>query len=202
MGRLADNKRVIGADLRNEVRGLWGTMSWERWATAAEHCGKRLLALNPAWLIVVGGTGSGNDLSGVAARPVQLQVSHRVVYSVHVYGWSGWGSLGGRFVQRPYRSFAAAMQSAWSYLLESETGDSGPVPVWVAEFGAPHRPSVGDVCYWQHLLRFLAAVDADFGYWAVNPRKTDGSEETYKLVDDDWLTPVLDYRLRDLLGLG
>lgn len=76
-----DNPYVIGADLRNEVRGLWGTMSWDRWATAAEACGNRLLKLRKDWLIVVGGTESGNDLSGVAKRPVRLDLDHRVVYS-------------------------------------------------------------------------------------------------------------------------
>lgn len=202
MGRLADNALVIGADLRNEVRGLWGTMRWERWATAAERCGNRLLALKPTWLVVVGGTESGNDLSGVARRPVRLAVDRRVVYAAHVYSWSGWGSREGRFAGRTYDSFAAAMRTSWAYVLEQDEA-----PVWVAEFGAPRQPSVGDARYWQHLVRFLAAVDADLGYWAVNPRKPDrkgggnGSEETYALVRDDWQTPVLDYRMRDLSRL-
>lgn len=197
MARFVDNPFVIGVDLRNEVRGLWGTMTWDRWATAAERCGNRLLKLKADWLVVVGGTESGNDLTGVTRRPVRLDLDHRVVYSAHVYAWSGWGSHEGRYAQRGYASFVAAMRRNWAYLVEGNLD-----PVWVGEFGAPHQPSVGDANYWQNLLRFLKANDADFGYWAINPRKPAAhAEETYALVEDDWLTPVLDYRMRDMAEL-
>lgn len=197
MRRVADDPYVIGADLRNEVRGVWGTMPWERWAPAAERCGRRLQALNPDWLIVVGGTESGNDLRGVARRPVVLPLPDKVVYSSHVYAWSGWGDRGGRYSQRPYASFERAMREKWGYLLE---GDEAPV--WVGEFGAPSRASAGDANYWRNLMRYLGKVDADFGYWAVNPRKPGVDVvETYGLVEDDWETPVLDYRMRDMVEL-
>ncbi|KAK4251248.1 endoglucanase [Corynascus novoguineensis] len=197
MGRLVGNPLVIGADLRNEVRGLWGTMPWERWAAAAEKAGNRLLKLNRDWLIVVGGTESQNDLSGVARRPVVLDVPNRVVYSAHVYSWSGWGSLGGRYAKRTYASFVRSMRDNWAYLVEG-----GIAPVWVGEFGAPAHPGEGDANYWRNLLRYLKTVDADFGYWAINPRKPhNNEEETYSLLEDDWATPVLDYRMKDMTEL-
>ena len=197
MGRFANNSLVVGADLRNEVRGVWGTMKWDRWATAAERAGNRLLKMNPHWLIVVGGTESGNDLTGVAQRPVVLDVPHRVVYSAHVYSWSGWGSLGGRYAKRTYPSFVASMRKNWAYLVEGDVA-----PVWIGEFGAPAHPGQGDANYWKNLLRYLKAIDADFGYWAINPRKPkDDEKETYSLVEDDWATPVLDYRMKDMTEL-
>lgn len=197
MSRFVDNPLVIGADLRNEVRGVWGTMTWSRWAAAAEKAGNTLLALKKDWLIIVSGTESSNDLSGVAKRPVVLDVDHRVVYSSHVYAWSGWGSLGGRYATRDYPSFAKSMRENWAYLVEGNLA-----PVWVGEFGAPRNPAKGDANYWQNLMRFLASVDADFGYWAVNPRKPRNNEyESYALVEDDWTTPVLDYRMRDMVNL-
>ncbi|KAI2613648.1 endoglucanase E1 [Hypoxylon fragiforme] len=197
MGRFVDNPRVIGADLRNEVRGVWGTMTWDHWATAAEKCGNRLLKMNRDWLIIVGGTESGNDLTGVRDRPVKLDVPDRVVYSSHVYAWSGWGSREGRYAKRGYASFIQAMRKNWAYLVEDDLA-----PVWVGEFGAPHHPSVGDANYWRNLLRYLKRIDADFGYWAINPRKPkDNALETYSLVKDDWITPVLDYRMRDMTEL-
>lgn len=197
MRRLADDPLVIGADLRNEVRGVWGTMPWGRWAPAAERCGRALLALNPDWLIIVGGTESGNDLRGAASRPVTLPVPHKLVYSSHVYAWSGWGDRGGRYSQRPYASFERAMREKWGFLLDGDIA-----PVWVGEFGAPSHASLGDSNYWRNLMRYLDKVDADFGYWAVNPRKPAGNAvETYGLVEDDWETPVLDYRMRDMVGL-
>lgn len=86
------------------------------------------------------------------------------------------------------------MQHNWVYLVENDVA-----PVWVGEFGAPYDPGMGDANYWANLLRYLKAIDADFGYWAINPRKPRGNEtERYGLVHDDWETPVLDYRFRHL----
>lgn len=197
MERFIDNERVIGADLRNEVRGVWGTMPWDRWATAAEKCGNRLLKMNPDWLIIIGGTESGNDLTGARERPVRLDIEDRAVYSAHVYAWSGWGSKEGRFAKRSYASFTQTMRRNWAYLVERDEA-----PVWVGEFGAPSRPGMGDINYWENLMRYLKHLDADFGYWAVNPRKPhDNAPESYSLVEDDWITPVLDYRMRDMTEL-
>ncbi|TGJ84064.1 hypothetical protein E0Z10_g4700 [Xylaria hypoxylon] len=173
MERFVDNPYVIGADLRNEVRGVWGTMPW------------------------VEGTESGNDLTGVRTRPVVLDVPDRVVYSAHVYAWSGWGSREGRYAKRSYASFIQAMRKNWAYLVEADIA-----PVWVGEFGAPHHPGEGDANYWSNLLRYLKRIDADFGYWAINPRKPhENTKEGYSLVEDDWITPILDYRMRDMTEL-
>ncbi|ROW18404.1 hypothetical protein VPNG_00100 [Cytospora leucostoma] len=197
MSRFVDNPYVIGADLRNEVRGVWGTMTWGRWAAAAESAGNRLLRQNQDWLIIVGGTESGNDLSGARERPVELDVEDRLVYSAHVYAWSGWGSTEGRFAQRTYPSFVRTMRYNWAYLVEEDVA-----PVWIGEFGAPQHPGKGDANYWKHLLRYLKAIDADFGYWAINPRKPkEDRKESYSLVEDDWVTPVLDYRMKDMTEL-
>ena len=192
-----NNSLVVGADLRNEVRGVWGTMSWARWASAAEKAAARLLALNPAWLIVVEGVASANVLTDVAARPVEAPVLQRVVYSAHVYSWSGWGAAW-PYSKRPYDAFVADMRKNWGFLLEN-----GTAPVWVGEMGTPARPSEGDYNYWSHLVRYLDSVDADWGYWALNPRKPKGDEwESYGLVKDDWRTVRWDYRMNDLMSLG
>jgi endoglucanase len=192
-----NNPYVIGADLRNEVRGVWGTMTWNRWAKAAEKCGNRLLRMNPDWLMIVEGTESGNDLTGARRRPVVLNVPARVVYSAHVYSWSGWGSREGRYAKRSYASFMQAMRKNWAYLVEEDIA-----PVWVGEFGAPHHPGEGDRNYWKNLLCYLQRIDADFGYWAINPRKPhDNVKEGYSLVEDDWVTPILDYRMQDITKL-
>ena len=196
MGPLVGNELVIGADLRNEVRGLWGTMKWDSWAAAAERASERLLAMQPNWLMFVEGISSANDVSGARQRPVKLSIPDRVVYSAHVYSWSGWGS-GIPFSRRSYESFSKEMRKNWAYLLEEQRA-----PVWVGEFGAPDEPGEGDAHYWENLVRFLREMDADFGFWAINPRKPHLNEqEHYSLVKDDWKTPVEDYRLRDLRQL-
>jgi endoglucanase len=190
------NPFVIGADLRNEVRSPWGRLFWNSWATAAEKAAEKLLDIQPDWLIFVEGVSSANDISGARSRPVELTIPHRLVYSAHVYGWSGWGQLD-PYSNRRYESFAEDMQRNWAYLLEEEIA-----PVWVGEFGAPDHPNKGDLHYWTNLIRYLEEVDADFGYWAINPRKPKGNEvESYSLVEDDWITPKYDYRIHDLTRL-
>ncbi|KAJ5706629.1 hypothetical protein N7488_006430 [Penicillium malachiteum] len=198
MRPLVSNELVLGADLRNEVRGLWGTMHWGDWVTAAERASERLLTLNPNWLMIVEGISSANDLSGVRSRPVRLSVADRVVYSAHVYKWSGWGSLS-TFSGRTYEGFTEEMRKNWAYLIEEDIA-----PVWVGEIGTSESPSEGDKNYWRHLMRALGTVDASWGYWALNARKAWGEWESYGLVGDewDWETVRWDYRLEDLQVLG
>jgi endoglucanase len=198
MHPLVNNRLVIGLDLRNEVRGLWGTMRWDMWAAAAERAAETLLRMNQDWLIIVGGTSSGNDLSGVKKRPVKLSVPGRVVYSAHVYSWSGWGELA-PYSKTSYEQFALAMKKNWGYIIQLDIA-----PVWVGEFGGPSNPSKGDLNYWQNLIRFLVELEnAHWGYWAINPNKPAKNEtESYGLVQGDWTTVKWDYRMQDLLDLG
>lgn len=184
------NPLVVGADLRNEPRGLFGALGWELYARACQRVSARLLKLQPSWLIIVEGVGSSNDLSRVKSRPIKLPVAARLVYSAHVYGWSGWGQLS-PYSDRDYASFAKAMRKNWGYLLDEDIA-----PVWVGEFGTPRDPTTGDLHYWNNLMRYLAESDADFGYWALNPRKPAGNEdESYSVLADDWTSPLYDYRL-------
>lgn len=199
MKPLVNDSLVVGVDLRNEVRGLWGTMSWGRWADAAERAGDRLGRLKKDWVVVVGGMGSGNDLRGVRDRPVVLNLPGKVIYEAHVYAWSGWGSLGGSYSKRGYESFRESMRDNWGWLLEENVA-----PVWVGEFGAPRAPAgEGDRNYWGNLMRYLGEVkeggEIGFGYWALNPRKPhENEDEAYGLIQDDWEGLVWDYRMRDM----
>ncbi|KIW03717.1 uncharacterized protein PV09_05026 [Verruconis gallopava] len=197
MHPLAENRLVIGADLRNEVRALWGTLRWATWAAAAERCSEQLLDINPDWLMIVEGLSSANDLSGVRKRPIELSIDNKVVYSSHVYAWSGWGQHN-PYSKATYEEFAQAMQKNWAYLVEENIA-----PVWVGEFGTSDMPTKGDRNYWTHLIRYLRNLDVSFGYWAINPRKPLNYErESYGMVDDNWEMVTWDYRLVDLQKLG
>ena len=56
-----DNQRVIGMDLRNEIRKsnmgtpTWGDGSKCDWKKAAEISGNRVHRIAPHWLIIIGG---------------------------------------------------------------------------------------------------------------------------------------------------
>ncbi|KAF3921996.1 Endoglucanase [Dactylellina cionopaga] len=191
-----DNPLVIGADLRNENRSPLGKILWASWAAAAEKASIRLHSLQPNWLMFVEGVASSNYLQGVRTRPIVLPIPDRVVYSAHVYGWSGWGALlQGPYWSRDYASFAYDMYDNWGFLLEENIA-----PVWVGEFGAPEQPNTGDLNYWKNLMTFLEDVNADWAYWAINPRKPKGNEtESYAIVHDDWVTPKCDYRMYDMM---
>ncbi|PGH26430.1 hypothetical protein AJ80_01928 [Polytolypa hystricis UAMH7299] len=197
MRPLANNPLVVGADLRNEVRGIWGTMPWDTWASAAEKASERLLSINRNWLMFIEGISSANDLSGVRKRPVKLSVPDRVVYSSHIYSWSGWGQLW-TYGKRPFESFAGAMIDNWAYLISDEIA-----PVWVGELGVSDMPNEEDLNYWDHLAAYLRNTDTSWGYWALNPRKPGSNDwESYGLVDDDWETVRWDYRMDDMVTLG
>lgn len=202
MRRLAHNPGVVGVDLRNEPRGFWGTLHWDDWATVAETAAERLLTINRDWLVIVEGISSANDLSEVRTRPVRLGASYptdRIVYSAHVYSWSGWGSLY-PYSRRTYDDFVLDMRRNWAYLLEEDLA-----PVWVGEFGASDDPSAGDLNYWTHLVEFLRETDVSWGYWAINSRKPAGNElEHYGLVGDHWSRDAVrwDYRLESMRLLG
>jgi aryl-phospho-beta-D-glucosidase BglC (GH1 family) len=196
MRRFVHNPRVVGVDLRNEPRGVWGTQNWKPWAKAATRAGERLLALNRDWLIIVEGIKSANDLSGAKKQPVTLSVPNRVVYSVHVFAWSGWAHLS-PYSSRPYPGFVLAMMRNWAWLLKDNIA-----PVWISEMGASREPGKGDQHYWGNLMKYLETVDADFGYWAINPRKPHENEQEYwALVEDDWETVVDDFRLQGMRKL-
>ncbi|KAK5118599.1 hypothetical protein LTR85_008064 [Meristemomyces frigidus] len=191
-----DNALVIGADLRNEPRGLWGTMSWSSWATAAEKASEALLAMQPNWLMFVEGISSANDCSGARDRPIKLSIPDRVVYSSHVYQWSGWSTLV-PYHSRPYPSFALDMERNWAFFLRGNIA-----PVWLGEFGSPHGGDERDHHYWDNLMKYMRETDVDFGYWALNPRKPENYDnETYGLLADDWETPIEDWRYQDLRKL-
>lgn len=157
MAPFVANALVIGADLRNEPRGLWGTMWWGAWATAAEQASEALLEMQPNWLMIVEGISSANDCSGAKTRPVTLSVPNRVVYSSHVYSWSGWGSLS-QFSKRPYPLFAEEMERNWGYLLRENVA-----PVWCGEFGVSVGADEPNRHYWDNLMEFLRDRDVDFG---------------------------------------
>jgi len=213
VARYATNPRVVGADLRNEIRiakpigfGIllriptWGGGGQTDWAAAATRAGKRIQAKNPDLLIVVEGLNSADDLTGAGARPIALTVPDKLVYEAHQYGFFRPGApaipgLGGpTYATMTAAQLASASQKQWGFL--TEAGKPFTAPLWLGEFG---DGAGSDPKWLTNLAEYLRSLDADFAYWALNGGpKAAGGPEPFGLLEDDWTTVRKDWRL-DLL---
>jgi endoglucanase len=207
--RYGKNPRVVGADLRNEIRiarpagGIlpripnWGGGGANDWLAAATRAGNRVLARAPGWLIIVEGLNSAEDLTQAGARPVVLNTPGKVVYSAHQYSFFRPGmpaipGLGGpTYAAMNAADFKTATTKQWGYLLEP--GKPGTAPVWLGEFG---DSATSDPAWLTNLAGYLAETDADFAYWPLNGGpKASGESEPFGLLEDDWRTVRNDWRL-------
>ena len=97
--RYLSNPLVIGADLRNEIRGIkdenvpggisyatWGLgIESTDWNTAAEKAAVRVHEANPNMLIIVGGIFTGGFLSPAFFAPIHIPNQSKLVYQGHIY---------------------------------------------------------------------------------------------------------------------
>ncbi len=198
--RYADDPTVIGADLHNEpYAGTWGGGGANDWAAAAELAGNAIGAVNPNWLIFVEGVASyqgenywwGGNLMGVRDRPIELDVTNKLVYSAHDYPNSVW--------QQPWfqgsdfpENLAAKFDQMWGYIYKE-----GIAPVFIGEFGTK-LADPKDAPWFEAITAYLAGdFDNDgtsdipagqqgisWTYWSWNPN----SGDTGGILADDWLS--------------
>jgi endoglucanase len=192
-----NNPMVIGADLDNEphVPACWGcgdtTVDWR---LAAERGGNAILSINPNWLIFVEGVdcygpgGStnesqcywwGGNLQGVSGYPVQLNVPHRLVYSVHDYPSTVYPRSWFNAPDYP-NNLPGVWDSYWGYIYKN-----GIAPVWVGEFGTKLQ-NTSDQQWLSTLVSYLGtgASGINWTFWCWNPN----SGDTGGILNDDWTT--------------
>ncbi|MFE2410486.1 cellulase family glycosylhydrolase [Kitasatospora sp. NPDC059408] len=192
--RYRDNKRVVGADLRNEVRrDTWDDPNWgmgdahDEYA-AFEEAGNRILQADPDLLIIMEGINwQGIPLAGLPhSRPMLTPVatlsntlvdSGKLVYSAHFYAYTGPANTGagsgpGATSDPRYQDFtpeqlAAAVDD--EALFVTRTGQHFTAPVWISEFGAGGRGSTDakEHAWFDTFTALLAARDADFAVWPL-----------------------------------
>jgi endoglucanase len=214
--RYATNPRVIGAELRNELRAahgvkpVWGGGDPKRdWKAAAERGGEAVLALAPHWLVFVDGLEWSTDLSGVYRDPVRLSVPDRVVYAPHDYAWFHPQLKFFGYEGNPL-SMKDLLGRRWGFILRQN--EAYTAPVWVSEIGtcaddpacftSTERGSQGD--WYEGIKRYLGDADIDWAYWAINPTQSSqqpdsyrqasnkrrrGAVESYGLLSGDWSAP-------------
>jgi endoglucanase len=164
--KFRDNPRVIGMDMRNEIRkanGLeptWGDGNpLTDWRRAASISAEIALKNAPHWLIFIGGLNYQLDLSGVKENPIYLSVPNKLVYTGHFYGFSwlipSWNVY-------PYEKFHKKLLNTQTYVRGLDT------PFLLGEFGNNTR----DIP-WNYLMRYLKETDIDWTYWALDGFKNE-----------------------------
>jgi endoglucanase len=186
---------VVGAELRNELRGMpdgrkpnWGgadaTLDWR---AAAKRGGDAVLEEHPSLLVMVDGLEYSTDFGSAYDKPISLAVANRLVWAPHDYAWF-----------HPGLSSAAQLKTdlgnKWGFLLVQDKPYTAPV--WISEFGIAHAPSEVTSLWFTSFLDYLDDADEDWAYWALNgtqstgTTRTLGAEETFGVLDLSWTAPA------------
>ncbi|WP_107094753.1 cellulase family glycosylhydrolase [Streptomyces sp. XY431] len=212
--RYKDNKRVVGADLRNEVRrDTWDNPNWglgdshDQYA-AFEEAGNRILRTAPDLLVIMEGINwYGIPAAGFShGRPQLTPVrnlsnalidSGKLVYSAHFYGYTGPANTGaasgsaGSTSDPRYQDFTPAQLAQVvndEALFVTQSGQHFTAPVWISEFGAGGRGSTDakEQAWFDNFTRILAANDTDFAVWPLVGWHTNGvPNDSWALLDFD-----------------
>ncbi|GAA1083367.1 glycoside hydrolase family 5 protein [Kitasatospora arboriphila] len=207
--RYRDNKRVVGADLYNEVRRdylddpNWGLGDAHDWYAAAQHAGDRILTEgSPDLLIVVEGinwTGIPADglphgrptLTPVRTLSHTLVASHKLVYSAHFYGYTGpkhSGATGlGETHDARYQDLSRdelyRVLDQQALYVAAESGQHFTAPVWVSEFGiGADEAAAAPRTWFGDFTDRLAALDTDFAYWPLVGWNDPGRGDSWALL--------------------
>ncbi|KAJ7123173.1 cellulase [Mycena epipterygia] len=212
VNRYASNKRVVGADLYNEVRRDiltdpdWGNGDTADWQSASQLAADQIQLANPDILIIVEGINwiglpvdglphSRPTLTPVASLSHTLLVSHKLVYSAHFYAYTGPNHSGatgiGETTDPRYRDLSrddlfAVMQSEASYVALTEQMHY-TAPVWMSEFGVEGRGinTPADATWFQNFVDYLVQTDADFAFWPLVGYLTNGVGNGWALMNWD-----------------
>ncbi|MFF3392784.1 glycoside hydrolase family 5 protein [Streptomyces sp. NPDC002669] len=191
--RYRADKRVVGADLRNEVRrDTWNDANWG-WGDdhdlnkALEEAGNEILQANPDMLVIMEGInwqGIPTDLTPhgrptltpVATLSNTLIRSDKLVYAAHFYGYTGpnhTGATGTGETHDPRYEELTPAQLAQviddQALFVTRSGQHFTAPVWISEFGAAGRgdTDAAERAWFANFTDILVKNDTDFAIWPL-----------------------------------
>ncbi|MEE1742766.1 cellulase family glycosylhydrolase [Streptomyces sp. BE147] len=214
VNRYKGNERVVGADLRNEIRRdtlhdpNWGRGDERDVYAAFELAGTRILKANPDMLVIMEGINwygiplDGLDYGRPMLTPVRelsntLTTSGKLVYAAHFYGYTGPNYTGvdsgpGHTNDWPYEDFPLEKLKQLVHeeaLFVTESGQHFTAPVWISEFGAGGRGSTDtkEQTWFGNFTDILVENDTDFAIWPlVGWTGTNGApQDTWALVSYD-----------------
>ncbi|MFF9403291.1 glycoside hydrolase family 5 protein [Streptomyces sp. NPDC014744] len=205
--RYQADKRVVGADLRNEVRrDTWNDANWG-WGDdhdlnkALEEAGNKILQANPDMLVIMEGInwqGIPTDLTPhgrptltpVATLSNTLIRSDKLVYAAHFYGYTGpnhTGATGTGETHDPrYEEFTPTQLAQVvddQALFVTRSGQHFTAPVWISEFGAAGRGDIDarERAWFANFTDILVKNDTDFAIWPLV-----GWTDTNGTPQDNW----------------
>lgn len=194
--RYKTNPRVVGMDLRNEVRrDNTDDVNWT-WGDdhdlfkAYQQAGMAIQAANPNVLLILEGinwVGIPADgffherphLKPVATLSHTFMRTDKLVYSAHFYGFTGpnhTGSTGGGMAGEThdwrYRELSPGDLAAaiWNEAQYVTTGNQHyTAPVWISEFGTGGigQTNNQEKAWWDNFINILIAKDTDFALWPL-----------------------------------
>ncbi|WTV55946.1 glycoside hydrolase family 5 protein (plasmid) [Kitasatospora sp. NBC_00039] len=196
VNRYKSNKRVVGADLRNEVRRdtwddpNWGTGDGHDLYRAFQEAGNAITQADPDILIIMEGINWQGIPQGMFShgRPMLTPVrnlsntlinSGKLVYSAHFYAYTGpnhTGASGGwqngetndpRYQDlTPEQLIQVVNDQA---LFVTQEGQHFTAPVWISEFGAGGRGSDNSLerDWFKRFTDILVKNDSDFAQWPL-----------------------------------
>ncbi|MFE1908116.1 glycoside hydrolase family 5 protein [Streptomyces gardneri] len=207
--RYESNKRVVGADLRNEVRrDTWNDPNWG-WGNehdlynAFQLAGNRILEADPDMLVIMEGINWQGIPQGMFphGRPTLTPVrnlsntlinSGKLVYAAHFYGFTGpnhTGSSGGwqngetndpRYRDLSPEDLVRVVDD--QALFVTEEGQHFTAPVWISEFGTGGRGQTDqkEIDWFARFTDILVENDTDFAQWPLVGWTTNGK------INDNW----------------
>ncbi|WP_078867880.1 cellulase family glycosylhydrolase [Streptomyces sp. NRRL F-5727] len=207
--RYKSNKRVVGADLRNEVRRdyyddpNWGWDNEHDLYKAYQEAGNKILEVNPDLLIIMEGINWQGIPQGMFehGRPTLTPVrnlsntlieSGKLVYSAHFYGFTGpnhTGATGGwqngetndpRYRDLSPEDLIKVIDD--QALFVTQAGQHFTAPVWVSEFGTAGRgqSDAKEIDWFHRFTDILVKNDTDFAQWPLVGWTTNG------VPNDNW----------------
>lgn len=211
--RYSDNSLVAGFDLRNEVRTMryfnsilpaypnWGQDDINDWKLAATHAANIIHNINYRPLIIVEGInwygiplidGYRPLLMPIRNNPMTINQSNKLVYEVHVYGYTGPKHTGddtASYGQIHYGDMDAATLKAtldeeFGFVLEK--GHDYTAPVWLGEFGVSGNAIDRDKQWFDKMVNYILEKDMGWGFWQLNPERADGANDDFGLLNNDW----------------
>lgn len=210
--RYAANKRVVGADLYNEVRRNvfddpnWGWGNGHDWQRASRQVADRILTeANRDLLIIVEGINwTGLPVDGLPhGRPTlepartlshTLVDSGKLVYAAHFYAYTGpnhSGATGTGETHDPrYRDLSPQelrdVLYRQAFFVSAETGKHYTAPLWISEFGeGRHTTDQASRAWFENFVTYLAETDTDFAYWTAVGFHRGGSGNGWSLLEWD-----------------